>query len=609
MPEELDTATQNPQPAASGVRIDPEHPRPTFARASWRSLDGPWQFASGTAGDDPLTLGYDATVQVPFPPESAASGLVLTRCDHTRYRRTFSVDPTAGRRVLLHFEAVDHDARVWVNGHLVGAHSGGYTPFTCDVTDVLVAGENELVVAARDDARDVEQPRGKQDWHDEPHIIWYRRSSGIWRSVWLEDVPAARLASVEWTPLDVVGRLRGLVRVVGAEGGGWSVRAEFAHRGTPLGALAVDVRGGVVEFTVRLGDTHTVDTPELLWSPDNPALVDVTLTLLRDGVEVDRVASYTGLRTVVASGDAITLNGRRLFLRLVLEQAYWPDTHFTAPDAAALRAEARLIRDLGFNGLRMHQTSADPRFLRACDELGLVVWADAPASYAFSTASLTRTTHTLTELIERDRNHPSVIAWVPFNESWGLDVLAGEPRQRWAVVGLHGLAKALDPTRLVLGNDGWEHVCGDVVGVHDYSHDPDELSSRYGTRAAVGEALASGRVSGLPVVLGHPEGTPEPTRPVVLSEFGGVSLDGGGAAWSGYGGVADADALVAQVRALAGAVRDGSGVAGFCWTQLTDTLQEQNGLTWPDRTPKAPAAVLAAAIRGLEPPPSGADTP
>lgn len=570
-----------------------EHPRPTFGRPTWTSLDGTWQFAEGSADDRPLELPYAERIEVPFPPESPASGLGLARCDHPRYRRTFTASPAEGRRTLLHCEGVDHEARVWVNRQFVGDHTGGYTPFTLDVTDALRDGENELVVAATDLARDLEWPRGKQAWHDAPHMIWYGRSSGIWRSVWLEDVPAVRLASAEWMTLDTSAHLAGLVRIEGwSEADDLAVEASFAHDGTPLGTVRTQAGASAVEFTTRLGRAVDADTPALYWSPDNPALIDVRLRLLRGDEVLDEVDGYTGLRTLAASGT-VELNGVAVFSRLVLEQAYWPDTHFTAPSADALRAEAELIRSLGFNGLRMHQVSADPRFLRACDEAGLMVWADCPAAYVFSPRALRATTETLLGLVGRDGNHPSLVGWVPFNESWGVPEVATSARQRDAVTALASLAHALDPTRLVIGNDGWQNVAGDVVGVHDYSHDAATLASRYGTADAVAATLASRAPAGRELVVGDVPAD----APVLLSEFGGVSLPASGEQW-GYGMVPDADALLDAVRGLAAAVGPASGLAGFCWTQLTDCLQEQNGLAWPDRTPKGPAADIAAAIRG-----------
>lgn len=597
------------------------HPRPTLARPGWISLDGAWEFTTGTPGDDPLTLSYDHTIEVPFPPESAASGIGVDTCEEPRYRRRFSLRPVPGRRYLLHLEGVDDRARVWVDGRLAGHHRGGYVPFTLDITDALAtADEHELVVAASDPASDIEIPRGKQAWTPEPAVIWYRRSSGIWRTVWLEEVAATHVRAASWTPLDALGTVRGSVTLDGWRPG-LTVETTFRLGEVRLARVAVEATEPRVEFGIGLASARTVLPEELQWQPGRGRLIDVEIRVRdADGADVDAAASYFGVRTVGVTPDSVLINGRPVFQRLVLDQGYWPETHFTAPSEAALRADAELIRDLGFNGLRMHQVSADPRFLRICDELGLMVWADLPAAYHFTADALARTTDNLLALIERDRNHPSVIAWVPFNESWGLPDLEGSVAQRHAVVALHALAKALDPSRLALGNDGWEHVVGDALALHDYDHDANRLRERFagsGLTETVTRWRPGGRVAvlappggaepgrGSRVVAGVPGSEPGGPRtressgvgiPVLLSEFGGVSLNADGTAWAGYGGVASPAALVAQVGALAGAVGEGSGLAGFCWTQLTDTLQEQNGLAWPDRTPKAPAAALRAAI-------------
>ncbi|HHU40302.1 MAG TPA: glycoside hydrolase family 2 [Propionibacterium sp.] len=581
------------------TRPAPDHPRPTFARSRWASLDGPWEFGEGAPGDSPGDWVLDRAIEVPFPPECATSGLGLERCDHPRYRRSFTLDattvePAEGERVLLHCEGVDHSARVWVDGQYVGGHEGGYTPFTLDITDALGDGpDHELVVAATDLARDLEQPRGKQDWHDLPHVIWYGRSSGIWRSVWLEVVPAVRLDSAAWTTLDTFGRLQGAIRLVGwDEDDDLVVEASFAVDGHPLGTVTGTASASAVDLETRLGRAAHADTPFLYWTPDLPTLVDLRLRLLRGDEVLDEVAGYTGLRTIDVRDGAVELNGLAVFSRLVLEQAYWPGTHFTAPSLEALRAEAELVKGLGFNGLRIHQVSADPRFLRACDEVGLMVWADVPAAYLHTPRSTALLTRTLTELVARDHNHPSVVAWVPYNESWGVFRVADEPGQQAAVRAAYWLAKALDPSRPAIGNDGWENVAGDLVGVHDYTHDTEVLASRYGSADAVAATLAGVRPGGKVLLVD----SADPGAPVVLSEFGGVTLREGENSW-GYGEVADADALVERVRALVAQVGPASGLAGFCWTQLTDCLQEQNGLAWPDRTPKAPLDDLRAAIR------------
>lgn len=575
------------------------HPRPTLTRPGWVSLDGLWQFTVGEAGDDPFALEYEQEILVPFPPESAASGIGVDTCEHPRYRRRFTATPAQGNRLLLHFEAVDHQALVWVNGRFVGEHVGGYVPFTLDITDALAFGkdgEHELTVAAFDDAKSIEIPRGKQAWTPQPNVIWYRRSSGIWRTVWLEEVPGTSIAEVSWKALDTFGSVLGSITLAGWRPG-LTVEATFLHEGVLLARVAVEAVGPRADLAAGLASSRTKLPEELLWSPGRPNLIDIKLRLLDGMTTVDAAASYTGLRVLGLADGKVTVNGAPVFQRLVLEQGYWPDTEFTAPSQAALRAEAELIARLGFNGLRMHQVTADPRFLRMCDEVGLMVWADLPAAYQFSEAALAQTTANLFALIARDRNHPSVVAWVPFNESWGLENLPGSAAQRQAVVALHALAKALDPSRIALGNDGWEHVAGDLVGIHDYSHEPEQLQRKYGCEGISATLAAPKGSSGHAAVLSD-AGAAVGDAWVLLSEFGGVSFNGCGEAWSGYGAVGSAHALVERVASLVKVVGPDSGLAGFCWTQLTDTLQEQNGLAWPDRTPKADPELLREALSG-----------
>jgi hypothetical protein len=293
---------------------------------------------------------------------------------------------------------------------------------------------------------------------------------------------------------------------------------------------------------------------------------------------------------------AFLLNTRPYFLRLVLEQGYWPDTHLAAPSEDHLRREVELIKQLGFNGIRMHQKVADPRFLYWCDRLGLVVWADSAASYRFSARSLGRTTREWLEIVERDRNHPSIVAWVAFNESWGLPEIATNRRQRAAALAMYHLLVASDGTRPVIANDGWEFVGGDLAGVHDYSHDPNTLKGRYQGLDRVRETLGADRAGGRRMSVVDSENRAH--VPVVLSEFGGINLTDAAGTWQGYGQAGSAEELLDSLRSIFRWVGEGSGLAGFCYTQLTDTLQERNGLLTENREHKADPSSVAAIVRG-----------
>jgi hypothetical protein len=319
-----------------------------------------------------------------------------------------------------------------------------------------------------------------------------------------------------------------------------------------------------------------------------------------DGSVLDEVRSYTALRRVDVEDGAFLLNGRPLPLRLVLDQGYWPATGATPPDGAALRRDLELTRALGFHGARKHQKTEDPRWLAHADRLGMLVWAEMPSAYRASPTSARRLLAEWPDVVAAHRGHPSVVAWVPVNESWGAPLPEADPAQRALLVALGAVADALDGTRPVSVDDGWETVGGDVVGVHDYAPDPAVLTARYGDPAAVDATLRRRRTDGR---LADLDRAPRGGRAVVLSEFGGIALDAApdGAAGWGYSTVGTGEDLVARYRELWAAVHGAAatgGLAGACWTQLTDTYQEVNGLLTAGREPKADLAALRAATEG-----------
>ncbi|WP_027483349.1 glycoside hydrolase family 2 protein [Deinococcus pimensis] len=575
------------------------HPRPQLTRDEWTDLGGTWGFAFDDddvgrrdrwyARDDV----YDRQIVVPFPPESHASGLRETGYHRVLwYRRTFKVEASADTDVLLHFGAVDYRAEVWVNGQFVTRHEGGHTPFTADVTAALREGAEQIVVVrAEDEPRDLTQPRGKQDWQVEPHAIWYHRTSGIWQTVWLERAPRTRIEALRWTPDVDRMELRLVARVAGPLVDGAALRVRLTLREELLAEQALTVTGAEVRATIPLNFVSTnPERDDILWSPRRPNLIDAELTLEAGGRTLDRVGSYAGLRSAAVQGGRFLLNGLTFYLRLVLAQNYWPQSHLAAPDTDALRREVELVRSLGFNGVRIHQKVEDPRFLAWCDRLGLLVWAEMPSAYAYSPETVERVTREWLEVLRRDHSHPCVVTWVPMNESWGVPNLEGDEAQRAFVRGLYGLTRAMDPTRPVVANDGWQYVAGDVLGVHDYAPHGETLRERYGTRASTQETLRSVQPyfrNILTDVDDHGDAA------VVLSEFGGLSFaPGEGERWFGYGTVRSGEELLARYDELVTAVLASDSLAGFCYTQLTDTEQETNGLLTATREPKLDVARL-----------------
>jgi hypothetical protein len=299
---------------------------------------------------------------------------------------------------------------------------------------------------------------------------------------------------------------------------------------------------------------------------------------------VDEVQSYVGLRSAGIGGGRFVLNGRPYYLRLVLEQGYWPQSHLAAPSADALRREVELTKELGFNGVRIHQKVEDPRYLYWCDRLGLLVWGEMANAYVFSPTAIERLTREWFDVVDRDYNHPCIVTWVPLNESWGIPNVARNPAQRHYVQALYHMTKALDTTRPVIGNDGWEHIISDIHGVHDYAFDGKALRDRYGSIEAVQRTIREVQPGHHFVILPgyHNDG-----EPIMLTEFGGISYQpGADRPWFGYGTVTDQKAFLTKYRELLDAILNSPAIAGFCYTQLTDTGQETNGLLTANREPK-----------------------
>ena len=578
------------------------YPRPMLAREHWQSLNGTWEFAIDRNADwtNPASVRWDREIRVPFAPETEASGIGDTTFFHACwYRRTIPGEPLRrGERLILHFGAVDYRATVWVNGQVCAHHEGGYTSFQVDITRFCAPGEPiTIAVRAEDDPHDLAKPRGKQDWQLTPHSIWYPRTTGIWQTVWLERVPATRIGQVRWTS--------NMER--------WEIGFKARLRGDPQRMLRLHVRlragsetladdrylvtAGEVHRRMALSDPGIDDfRNEYLWSPSSPSLISAELELWSDDDGLlDRAYSYTALRSFATDGDRFVLNGRPLLMRLVLDQGYWPTSGITAPDDAAFRRDVEITKAMGFNGVRKHQKIEDPRYLYWADRLGLLVWEEMPSAYRYTTESIRRVTEQWTEAILRDQSHPCIAAWVPFNESWGVPNLPDSPGERHFVQALYHLTKSLDPTRPVIGNDGWESVATDMIGIHDYDWDPKRMAQRYVKGELRPRLFRHERPGGRKLVLGSES---QPEHPIVLSEFGGIALSKNVKDTWGYSRSVDASAFATRYTELLTTVRSLEMLCGFCYTQFADTFQEANGLLYADRTPKFPIAEIARATSG-----------
>jgi beta-galactosidase/beta-glucuronidase len=598
---------------SSTIQGAPLHPRPQLQREHWVSLDGTWRFAFDP--DRRWNRPADVTewplnIEVPFCPESKLSGIGDTGFHPVCwYEREFEA-PEMGpdKRLLLHFGAIDYQARVWINGNRVAEHEGGHVPFMVDITRyVKPGGPQILTVQALDDPFDLEKPRGKQDWKLEPHGIWYPRTTGIWQTVWLEQVHETYVRAVKWTPNIERWEVSFHAYIEGNGADETSVHVRLAVGDKVLTDDQYHVVHGEVHRKLGLSDPGIDDfRNDILWSPERPTLLQAEIELIRGGVVVDRLTSYTALRSFGIQRDRLMLNGRQYQLRLVLDQGYWPDSLMTAPDPDALRRDVELAKAMGFNGVRKHQKIEDPRYLYWADVLGLLVWEEMPSAYRFTPRSVTRLVREWTVAVQRDRSHPCVIVWVPFNESWGVPDLATVPASRNFVAALYHLTKTLDPDRPVIGNDGWESSTTDIIGIHDYDGDPQHLRVRYGPEVQPQEIVDRRWTAGRILTL---DNHPHRGQPICLTEFGGIAFadphNPDHAKEWGYVKCDTIEEFTERCLTVIEVVRTTAMFSGFCYTQFADTFQEANGLLTSRREPKIPIERIAEAVRGHVPIPLG----
>jgi beta-galactosidase/beta-glucuronidase len=563
-----------------------EVPQPQFARADWQSLNGEWEFAYDDANSGLAaswftggTKTFDKKITVPFAPETRLSGIGETGFHPwVWYRRAVSM-PAAwkGRRILLHFGAVDYRAMVWVNGKLAAQHEGGNVPFAADITDHLTAsGPQTITVRAEDPPQDRYIPRGKQYWEPQSRGIFYTRTTGIWQPVWIEAVGESYLSKVR-----IDARPDGTVRFSGKVArpqSGLSLHAAIQYRGRPVTQGSSAINADRAELGLAVPDPAR-------WNIGQGNLYDVTYELRKGDTVLDRVNSYYGYRTIHIENGRFHLNGRPIYLKMVLDQGYWPESTITPPSDEAMQYDIKMTMEMGFNGARKHQKLEDPRFLYWADRMGFLVSSEMANAYLYDEEYAARFTREWIEAVERDRNHPSIVLWIPINESWGVSDVS-DPRQTAHLKALYHLTKSLDPTRPVIDNDGWEHTdLTDLFGIHDYAARGERLVEKYKVLSQR-EFLfpGNGRAALAP-------GFRYNGSPVFLSEFGGIAYPLPGSpvpadAW-GYAGVEKSpEAALARFRSLYEGIREIPQIMGICYTQLTDVEQEINGLLTYDRKPK-----------------------
>ena len=588
-----------------------EYPRPQFVRDEWLCLNGAWEFETDP-GDSGLERGLvgrplAGRITVPFCPESELSGVGNTDfLNAVWYRRDVEI-PAAwrGRRVLLHFGAIDHDATVWVNGREAARHRGGWTPVTVDLHGLAAPGERAVItVRARDDHRPP-KAMGKQSALYANHGCFYTRTTGIWQTVWMEPVPHTRLERARITPDPANNRFVVCQPLAGPTARGMRVRATLSDADGTTGAVDECAADAAMAPLLVLPVPHERVRP---WGPDDPHLYPLTLELLdAAGQPADTLRSYAAMRGVSIDGMTVRLNGRAVFQRLVLDQGWYPDGLLTAPTDAALERDIRLAQEAGFNGARLHQKVFEERFLHHADRLGYLVWGEfgdwgcaglgPPDDHQKPGPDYVAQ---WLEAVARDFSHPCIIGWCPLNETYQtlgdrITVLDDVTRAMFLAT------KAADATRPVLDASGYAHRIAesDVYDSHDYEQDPARFAANHA-------GLAHGRpFVNVPGGSGSPDPHPAPIniphagQPYFVSEFGGIwwnpDATEGDPSW-GYGErPRNEEEWQTRFAGLCGALLDNPHMFGYCYTQLTDVFQEQNGIYRFDRSEKLNIARIRAA--------------
>ncbi|MDD5860466.1 MAG: glycoside hydrolase family 2 TIM barrel-domain containing protein [Eubacteriales bacterium] len=567
------------------------YPRPQLVRPEWTNLNGEWDFAFdrrdvGKAEKWNVHFPQSQKIVVPFTYETKLSGIGIEKdVNVVWYHRKLPVSrkDLSNERLILHMEGCDYYSEIYVNGVMTGSHTGAYSRANYDITDALDDNENYLTVRI-EDSRDKSQPRGKQRWLDDNYGCWYVQTTGIWKTVWLEKVPSVYIQALRLTP---------------------SAKKCCVDFDMEVNQLPVDNEKYVAQFRIMDGEKE-INTVSLaleqkkvsgrcflygselhnwgikLWSPEHPNLYDIEVTLVRDEQAVDKVYSYFGLRDICCSKGQILLNGVPLYERLILDQGYWKDSGLTPPSEEALIEDIDKTLALGYNGVRKHQKVEDERYLYWADVKGLLVWSEVGAFYDFTEKSITDFTQQWIEIVRENYNHPCIITWTPFNESWGIRQVKTNRQEQEFTEGIYYLTKSLDSTRPVIANDGWEHTISDIITIHDYAEDGDEFYRHYMNH--IQEILKNERFPSREKAA-FADGYEYKGQPIMITEYGGIAFqtDKG---W-GYGNqVSDEKEFLNRFKNITEAIKRIPWCCGYCYTQLTDVQQEVNGLLSENRAYK-----------------------
>lgn len=555
-----------------------EHPNPQWERENWRNLNGEWEFdfdfgASARNRELYKKGALSKKIIVPFCPESKLSGIGYTDfMDSVCYRKLINLSSEELKgRIILHFGAVDFESFIYINGELVKSHVGGYSSFSADITDYVKEGENEIFVIAEDNVRSYLQPAGKQSQLYQSYECSYTRTTGIWQTVWLEFVPKSYILQAKYYP-DIDN---GTLTIIGKTVGSGELTAAAAYDGKPMAKECVKVCNGFFTIQLKLSEVH-------LWELGHGRLYDLELTFGED-----KVKSYFGLRNVRLDGYKFMLNNKSVFQRLVLDQGFYPDGIYTAKTDDDLKKDIELSMRLGFNGARLHEKIFEARFLYHCDKAGYMVWGEH-ANWVMEHSNVIAAENFISEwleAVERDFNHPAIIGWCPFNETWGYEEKNLKNR---LLEDVYHMTKQLDPTRICIDTSGNFHTVTDIFDVHDYEGDPVKFKENY---AHIAEGIINDQIRH----TSGDRGQKYNGEPVFVSEYGGIKWSGETPSETGWGygnAPKTVDEFIERYKGLTDVLLDNPYINGFCYTQLYDVEQEQNGLYYYSREEKFDAETI-----------------
>ena len=568
----------------------PEYPRPQFKRDNWKNLNGNWNFSfdDQNIGENNSWFKKEKLTQeikVPFTYESKKSG-INDRSTHEYiwYQRKFKISENKkDKNVILHFAASDYITKVWINGIYIGKHQGGYTSFSFDITNEIVYGGQNNIVVKVEDQMSKTQPRGKQSWKENNFECWYTRTTGIWQTVWLEFINREiYLQDIKITPdidkkevkLDYCFSEPLLEKE-------YKIQTEILYNEQLINKFSYEIKNQQHKRTVKVENENA---KMKLWKPGDPNLYDINFKIINEKNEiVDEVDSYFGMRKISIEDDKILLNNQPFYQKLILDQGYWPDSITTPPSDQAIKKDLKLAKEMGFNGVRKHQKIEDDRFYYWADQFGILVWAEIGSTYEFNETAVKNLKKEWSDIVLQLYNHPSIITWVPFNESWGIDEVKCSKSQQNFTERIYNLTKTIDPTRPIITNDGWEHTTSDIITLHDYEEKPQNIIERYQDK----KAIINNQTSFNKQKYAFAEGYNYQGQPILMSEFGGMALKEG-KGW-GYGQELEtAEELQKRLEEMISIIEDIEFFQGYCYTQLTDVEQEKNGLLTEERELKVP---------------------